>query len=1013
MSNVIIQKINLYDLEIQGNSSSDEEEENVAKNQQKQPSVAAFLTKKSPKPQNTENGADKLVECEVSGDSGLISNKDKEKGPEINSNSKKSNQKTKESENSSKISSTSSPTSSNGQKTSTNFSQLIQKDSNQASTNININQQQKSTSDHQKSSELPSKIVIKEELIEIDDNPVIQQTWQDLDQHSFIKQENELMVPPDSLDGENIMEDEIEEQDLRNLLSQDQDPECSNADFSDSQLKTSQNPQEVAEDSQSSLELFKPNGDLGVLDEKFGFFYKGSGNSHKNIEQPDEDIMTSQDIPVDFEDDMMDFEGNPAKRIKIDDKIVVRSANKIHTSTIVKLLPKGITVKRTSGRQVACKSTSSVISSSPDNLNMAVDPENSKIPNTNGKVIAKIGENLTKIGETFVKLGKNFEKVDGISPNSGQNSTIFGQNSSILTNNQDEFVVTTIKEELFDDIQMDEGYTQEFIEEPAENEPERLATNSELAKSFTKNIGIVNKFGEMTNQIIGRINAKRGDQAAQHTVNIPASSKTSLKIGVSPKKFGLDPSKVGGNFIKVGQTLKGSPNSSKVIISTKVIQNPARVGQNSSTTPQRLSMPSSSYFMPSKFLDMQIKEEKLDDDENGTTLDTSQDPANFLETKIKEEEPDEYFSTAYNQNITSKPLNSTVTSTSDTIVSTKVVTLPASNMLKTRKIIVIKKPVTPRTKPVSGNTIQRALNSQLKLTPDGPSSSGSIAENTRYIIKTVSMPNKTIKIENNPKSSLQIASVSSGQNQAPAQQKFTTVSFPKSNTKIVVNQQEAIYRCHKCHLLFSSHSEYTEHLQEHRIPQGIVFNEKRVIKLEELQKMNAFQCAQCSAGFPSLEKLSAHENRHKTEFSCKYCGKKFLQMYRYKEHLAQHEKKKEKYLECEHCDKKFLKQIRLDEHVLSAHSVRDAHECPYCDHKYPTSSMLYEHQKTAHTKKTAMKCGLCQYETYVKQNFEKHASMHMRYVEKLNSNQFFKCDQCPQSFREKGVLEMHKQHMHS
>ncbi|KAL7013104.1 hypothetical protein ACKWTF_015195 [Chironomus riparius] len=988
MSNVIIQNINLYDLELQGNSSSDEEEENIAKNQQKQPSITSYLIKKSPRQQSTENGAEKLIECEISADldksSSLEVNK-AVKSPVNSQSSRKSNGLPQKTGETAKSSTTSSPTS---QKTSTNLSNLYQNNSNQASSSTDSNtsntQQpkitQKSTSDHQTTSNLPTEVVIKEELIEIDDDPVIQQTWQDLDQHSFIKQENELMVPPDSLDGENIMEDEIEEQDLRKIMSQSQDPENANASFDDSLLKT-------CESLEDEVELIKPNGDSGTLDEKFGFFYKGSGSLHKNVEQLDEDMMTSQDIPVDFDDNLMELEGNPAKRMRFDDKSAQKtpegalSSNKIYTHTIVKSLPKGITVKRTSGRQVACKSTSSNAGPSPDKQMTSLDVSNQENPGTNGKVIAKIGQNLAKIGETFVKFGSSVKNSEQLLPT-----------KLAVSNEQEEFIVTAIKEEPVDDIDMEQDYTEEFIEEPSEPEPERLATNSELTKTFNKNIGIVHKVGEIANRIVDRINAKRGETSHNVTTSTP-------KIGVSPKKFGLDPSKVGGNFIKVGQTTKGSPITSKVIITTKVIQNPV---QSSSTTPQRLSMPSTSYFMPKNFLDLQIKEEKLDDEAKSST-----DPNDFIETKIKEEDPDEYFTTAYNQNITSKPLNSTVTSTSDTIVSTKIVTLPASNLLKTRKIIVIKKPVTPGTKPVSGHSIQRALKSQMR--------SGGVGgtENTRYIIKTVSMPNKTIKIENNQKSSLQIASISGAQNQGPSTS-FRTITYPKSESTVVVkNQTDAIYRCYKCHLLFSSHSEYTEHLKEHRIPQGIVFNEKRVIKLEELQKMNAFQCAQCSAGFPTMEKLSAHENRHKTEFSCKYCGKTFLQMYRYKEHLAQHEQKKEKYLECEHCDKKFLKQFRLDEHVMNAHAIMELHICAYCDLKFPSNSLLLDHQKTAHTKKTAMKCGLCNYETYVKQNFEKHASMHMRYVEKLNSNQFFKCDQCPQSFREKGVLEMHKQHMHS
>jgi transcription elongation factor Elf1 len=128
--------------------------------------------------------------------------------------------------------------------------------------------------------------------------------------------------------------------------------------------------------------------------------------------------------------------------------------------------------------------------------------------------------------------------------------------------------------------------------------------------------------------------------------------------------------------------------------------------------------------------------------------------------------------------------------------------------------------------------------------------------------------------------------------------------------------------------------------------------------------------------------------------------------------MLQHEQAKTKYMECKVCGKKFLKQERFDEH-MTIHRPMEVFTCNICDKRFSSQLQLAEHQRIAHVRKTAFKCGLCQYETFVKQNFEKHANMHMRYVEKLTSSTFFKCDKCPQSFREKSALDMHTEHMHS
>lgn len=356
------------------------------------------------------------------------------------------------------------------------------------------------------------------------------------------------------------------------------------------------------------------------------------------------------------------------------------------------------------------------------------------------------------------------------------------------------------------------------------------------------------------------------------------------------------------------------------------------------------------------------------------TSDSGQLPTDYDNVKIKIEKPSEdEFESFDMRDIKQEP-----TEPDEAIVSTKVVSIPPSQAQKPKRIIVVKRPF-------GSSAVKPGTSSS-------PTATGSI----RYIVKSPTT---------NPTSKLHISNISGAQ--APPSIP-TTVTFQKSNTKITVNKQNPIYRCHKCHLLFTSHDEYTQHLKEHKNP---ILPERRIIKLEELHQMNQFQCAQCNAGFPSIEKLSAHENRHKTEFTCKYCNKKFLIQYRYKEHLLQHEKRQDKYIECKLCDRRFLKEERYKEH-MNIHFPRETFPCGTCGKEFGTSQQLNDHQKSEHNKKFAMKCGLCSYETCVKQNFEKHANMHMRYVEKITSSKFFKCDQCPQSFREQSVLDIHKSHVH-
>lgn len=90
------------------------------------------------------------------------------------------------------------------------------------------------------------------------------------------------------------------------------------------------------------------------------------------------------------------------------------------------------------------------------------------------------------------------------------------------------------------------------------------------------------------------------------------------------------------------------------------------------------------------------------------------------------------------------------------------------------------------------------------------------------------------------------------------------------------------------------------------------------------------------------------------------------------------------------------------------------YSCYLCERVFNCAQKLIEH-KREHTRnkvKEILKCERCPYETTVKQNFDKHGERHVAYIRKIHTIKYYKCSQCPQSFRGRDTLDSHIKHVH-
>ena len=106
-----------------------------------------------------------------------------------------------------------------------------------------------------------------------------------------------------------------------------------------------------------------------------------------------------------------------------------------------------------------------------------------------------------------------------------------------------------------------------------------------------------------------------------------------------------------------------------------------------------------------------------------------------------------------------------------------------------------------------------------------------------------------------------------------------------------------------------------------------------------------------------------------TSFLCPICGKKFLDMKKFKDHCRRNQMTSD--LGCHKCNKQFCSMRFLEQHLLT-HS-QDPHECAFCNKQFKHRRTLQQHIKM-HSKVIKYKCDKCPKEFSSPFNLKRHVN---------------------------------------
>ncbi|KAK7080819.1 hypothetical protein SK128_020996 [Halocaridina rubra] len=264
-------------------------------------------------------------------------------------------------------------------------------------------------------------------------------------------------------------------------------------------------------------------------------------------------------------------------------------------------------------------------------------------------------------------------------------------------------------------------------------------------------------------------------------------------------------------------------------------------------------------------------------------------------------------------------------------------------------------------------------------------------------------------------------------------------SFTSCKARRVHNKSHK-YRCSECCATFSCKTKHEVHMllhsKDHRCPSC---HENFHTRLELRKHMkNAhkniveIQCDLCGK-MCSKNHFRRHMDIHSGNkpYSCKSCGKSFLQKGHYTLHLKYHRGQKDHL--CDTCGKKFYQKSELKIHNR-IHLGEKPYKCQVCLESFTSLHALRVHREEHSTEKQV--CQICQRKFSHKYALYAHYRMHsFAEVEKLNSefvtsvwkriktikcqdwgkgdNQnfgksIFKCDECGRSIVSKASFIAHK-----
>lgn len=168
-----------------------------------------------------------------------------------------------------------------------------------------------------------------------------------------------------------------------------------------------------------------------------------------------------------------------------------------------------------------------------------------------------------------------------------------------------------------------------------------------------------------------------------------------------------------------------------------------------------------------------------------------------------------------------------------------------------------------------------------------------------------------------------------------------------------------------------------------------------------------YQCPHCTYASQDMFKLKRHLVIHTGEkkYQCDICKSRFTQSNSLKAHKLIHSVVDKPVFQCTMCPTTCGRKADLRTHVTNMHTSDTPLICKRCGQELPDRYQYKLHIKS-HEGEKCYRCSLCSYASVSQRHLDSHMLIH-------TDSKPFKCDQCPQTFRQRQLLRRHKNLVHN